>query len=51
MVSVDGSRGRQRALSAWRREREGKIERIEEAGVGHNSGFVSLLDRSRRSSA
>lgn len=32
-------------------EREGKIERIEEAGVGHNSGFVSLLDRSRRSSA
>lgn len=27
------------------------MERIEETGVGHNSGFVSLLDRSRRSSA
>lgn len=49
IVSIErGSEGRQRALSGWRTER-GKDR--EEPGIRHNSGSVSLLERSSRSTA
>lgn len=48
-VSVERrSRGRQRALYGWRTERG---DDREETGIRHNSGSVSLLERSRRGSA
>lgn len=43
-----GSRGRQQALYGWRTERG---EDREETGIRHNSGSVSLLERSCRGSA